>query len=232
MGMSEWVAKLNNIEPAPLSAYIKANTPRWYTARRGRLTASKRAILIAKEIDWPKLLEEVHWEMSREWSRIELDVPAVRWGTENEAPALADLEFTLGCEITDPGLIFDKEFPFIAGTPDGVFTRNGKKVSVQVKCPYNSQRHLSVFYGGAIDTVYWYQVQWEAMLLDADEIAFMTFDPRQPLATRSKVLDIPVCAKTRKIFRENACKFAAYVGESTRPADGVLKTESGMPQLF
>lgn len=232
MGMSRYIDRLYEIEPHPLVGYVKANTQRWYQARRGRLTASKRAQLIALRMKWDTMQRDVEAELDPGWQREEINSVAMSWGRDNEAAALADLEFELGYEISDPGLIVDPEYPFIAGTPDGVFTRNGKKVSVQVKCPYSSSRHLDNFYSGRLDEVYWYQVQWEAMLLRADEIAFVSYDPRQPLTTRMKIIDVPVLLDKQKLFRQNAVEFAKLVGGASRHASGKLSVESGIPELF
>jgi YqaJ-like viral recombinase domain len=226
-----WSDRLNEIHPID-GAYIKANTPSWYNARRGRLTASRRAMLVLDKSTWPTMLKEIKYELSDNWKHEHRDSVAMSWGRDNEPRALGTLELQLGLEIEDPGLIFHSVLPFIAGTPDGVFTRNGKKVSLQIKCPYNPGRHLDHIYGKAIKEQYWYQVQCEAWLLGAEEILFASYDPRQPMATQLGLIDIPIHLDTQKRFMHHALEFAELVNSGSRPATGKLSIDSGIPEIF
>lgn len=232
MATSNWISRLHEIHPLS-TAYIKSNTPEWYNARRGRLTASTRAQLIYCKQGWPTMLKEIWAELAPDWKREPRDSVAMSWGRDNESRALATIELELGVEIQDPGLIINPKWPFIAGTPDGVFERNGKRVSVQVKCPYNPQRHLdNVYGGGSINEQYFYQVHWEAMLLGADEILFVSYDPRQPLKTQLALIDIPVSVDIQMQFLQNALEFAKAVDSGTAPTVGRLTVDSGIPELF
>lgn len=233
MATSNWVERLHEIHPLS-NAYIKANTTEWYNARRGRLTASTRAQQIYLRQDWPTLYKEIVAELDHGWLRVPRESVAMNWGRDNESRALATLELELGVTIEDPGLIINANWPFIAGTPDGVFRRaNGRLVSVQVKCPYNPQRHLdNVYGGGAIKQQYFYQVQWEAMLLGADDILFASYDPRQPLKTQLVMIDIPVSVDIQNQFLQNALEFQKAIDSGFSPTVGRMRVDSGIPELF
>jgi hypothetical protein len=228
-----WVTRLHEIHPLS-TAYIKANTPEWYNARRGRLTASTRAQLIYQKEGWPTMLREIEAELDPNWKHEPRESVAMNWGRDNEARALAMLELELCITIDDPGLIINANWPFIAGTPDGMFRKpNGRLVSVQVKCPYNPQRHLdNVYGGGSIKQQYFYQVQWEAMLLGADDILFASFDPRQPLKTQLAIIDVPVSVDIQNRFLQNALEFQKAVDSGISPAVGRMRVDSGIPELF
>jgi hypothetical protein len=226
-----WVGRLNEIHPITRE-HIRANTPEWYNARRGRLTASTRAMLVTDKSAWPTMLKEIKYELSDNWKHEHRDSVAMKWGRDNEPRALGTLELQLGIEIEDPGLIFHPEMPFVAGTPDGVFLRDGKRVSLQIKCPYNPQRHLDSIYSKAIKEQYWFQVQWEAWLLAAHEILFVSYDPRQPLATQLALIDIPIHVDTQARFRQYALQFEELVNSGVRPAAGNLSIDGGIPDLF
>lgn len=224
--------RLNQIHPIVPGEYIKANTTDWYNARRGRLTASTRAMLVLDKGAWPTMLKEVRHELSPNWKHEHRDSVAMSWGRDNEPRALGTLELQLGIDITDPGLLFHPELPFVAGTPDGVFERNGKIVSLQIKCPYNPKRHLDHIYSKSIKEQYWFQVQWEAWLLDAEEILFVSYDPRQPLATQLGLIDIPIHVDTQKRFMHHALEFSELVNSGSTPVTGKMSIDGGIPELF
>lgn len=223
--------RLDWLHPIEPGAFIRPNTPDWYTARRGRLTASARAETIYR---WraPEIAcvsREVDRELGSNWKHERFTNEAMEWGNAHEAQALAALALDLGVEVREVGLIFDHEFPFIAGTPDGVYTEGNGLVSVQVKCPFNSQNHLKTLYGGGLKTQYLYQVHWEAMLLRADKILFVSFDPRQPAATQLVKVPIPIDLDIRRQFRENAIRFEEIMDGGPAPLD---VRPVGIPTLF
>lgn len=232
MGTSKWVKRLAEIHPIT-GDFIKSNTDAWYNARRGRLTASKRAEQIFHGLYWNELAKEVSDELAPSWTRKHIDSVAMKWGRDNESRALATLELETGLEITDPGLIFHPSLPFVACTPDGVAEQGPRLISIQIKCPYNPQRHLdNVYGGGKIKSQYWYQVQWEAWLLGADDIVFASYDPRQPLKTQLGIIQIPVCLDTQRTFEENAVRFASLFETGDFQPVGRLVVESGIPEVF
>lgn len=236
MSKSAWCQRLHEIHPIDRSQYIQANTPVWYNARRGRLTASTRAELIHDMRGIGKMTEDITSELQDEWQRDEFDNDAMAWGRNNEARALAALELETGLEISDPGLIFHWNMPFVAATPDGLgIDHAGNRVSIQIKCPYNPKRHLDNLYGGgAIKQQYWHQVQWEAWLLRANRIIFASYDPRQPLSTQLAVVDIPVKLDTQTRFDQNARMFQqGYDNKSLRSVAGVWSIMPGsIPEVF
>jgi hypothetical protein len=231
---SHWVERLHEIHPIVPGQYIKANTPEWYNARRGRLTASTRAELIHNNQGLGMLRESIEKELAPDWARDEYDNAAMAWGRNNEAGALSVLELETGLSIRDPGLIFHPSMPFVAGTPDGVADNGDNRISIQIKCPYNPKRHLDNLYGGgAIKTQYWYQVQWEAWLLDATKILFVSYDPRQPLATQLAIIGIEVDLDTRHQFAQNARAFQRYMDGEAVNSGGKLSVLPGhIPEVF
>jgi putative phage-type endonuclease len=231
---SSWVKRLDEIHRIS-DQHIKSNTPEWYNARRGRLTASSRSEGIHESKGLGMMKEEIERELSDSWERNSYDNVAMAWGRQHEPGALAALELETGLDITDPGLIFHPELPFVAATPDGfAIDPDGRRVSIQIKCPYNPDRHLdNVYGGGRIKQQYWFQVQWEAWLLDASRIIFASYDPRQPLKTQLGIIDVPVVLDTRRRFEENSRKFQRYVdGEMTQSGGKLSVLPGHIPEVF
>ena len=225
-----WAQRLNEIFP------IRNGTPpieplseEWRQARRGRLTASSRAILIAERNPamWNRMMHEIDHELSPGYQWVEANAPALAWGRDHEKEAIANIMLNEADELTEPGLIFHPKYPFVAATPDGLIDG---KISVQIKCPYNSKNHLETLYNKTIRPVYRYQTLWEAWCTGAKQIRFYSYDPRQPMKTQLVRLDIPVEQKVLDTFEKNAVEFAELFSQGKRLAEGRLSA-MGIPDF-
>lgn len=223
----DWVARLDEIFPprvGPAGNFppIVANTPDWYRVRRGRLTASKRAEIIGeyKPVQICAMMDELNYELSDEWKRKEITNDAMEWGRKHERAALTNLELALGLmdELVEPGFMFHPQRAYVGGTPDALIRYPNKLVAVQVKCPYNPQNHLKVRYEQCIKVTYWHQVQWEAWISGADEILFVSYDPRQPVVNQLVMLPIPVHIGMRNQYARNCDAFKKLFEGEQRPA--------------
>lgn len=233
--MSSWVERLNEIHTVVPGQRIKTLTPEWYNARRGRLTSSVRARTIHHGKGFPALAVHIEEELSPDWTQSSYSGEHTEWGNEHEAGALASLELHTGHQIFEPGLLFHPTMPYVAGTPDGVaIAESGRRICVEIKCPSKPEYHRDNLYGGGkIKRQYWFQVQWEAWLLDAESIIFASYDPRQPFSTQLAVIDIPICLDTRRRFEQNALAFQRYFDGDDRPVEGRLTVMPGhIPEVF
>lgn len=223
---SPWVQRLNKVF-FPDGQFIEPLSERWRQARRGRLTASKRAEIIynRRPAEWNALADEIEHELSPEYQWTEARGKALDWGRDHEKQAIANIELDYGRDVGDPGLLFHTEHPWIAATPDGLVTEGRKRISVQIKCPYNPRNHLDTLYNKTLRPVYFYQVQWEGMVSGADEIEFYSFDPRQPLATRLVQLKIPVQQEVVDRLYTNALEFGHMIVTGSRMATGSTTPE-------
>lgn len=223
---SAWVSRLNTVFP-PHGRFIEPLSEDWRQARRGRLTASKRAEIIynRRPAEWNALMDELNVELSPDYQWTEARGKALDWGRDHEKEALANIMLDHGRDVEDPGLLFHTEHPWIAATPDGIIVEDRKRVSVQVKCPFNPRNHLDTLYSKTIRPVYFYQVQWEAMVSGADAIEFYSYDPRQPLATRLVRVDIPVQQKVVDRLYTNALEFGQMFVSGTKMAEGSTTPE-------
>lgn len=227
---SSWLERLNRVFP-PRGGFIEPLSVDWRNARRGRLTASKRAEIIynRRPTEWNALIDELNHELSDDYQWEELDAPALRWGREHEKEAIANIELDGGFEMTDPGLVFDSEHPWIAATPDGWYKYDHKYqmilTTVQIKCPYYTKNHLATLYEKTLRPTYFYQVQWEAMVSRAQHIEFYSYDPRQPLLTRLVKIDVPVNKEVVDRLRANAVEFAKLFCSGEKLAIGEIHAE-------
>lgn len=213
MAALDWTQELDKIFVRD-GAYILTNSPRWWQARRGRLTASgaPHTLVPFKDRGINTLMEKLREQMQPGWVPKELSMPGMEWGREYERAALSALDLRMGTDLIEPGTLFHPELSYCSATPDGIIDGH---ISVQTKCPHNGKIHLDNLYNHKILRIgprggrekYWYQVQWEAWVAQCDEILFVSFDPQQPMATRLSVTEVPVDLRTQEVFYKNAIRF-------------------------
>lgn len=210
---------------------IMAQTPDWYRARRGRCTASKRAETIATGSvrTWKTMLGEVEYELASDYQRDGYTNDAMQWGNDHEAQAIANLELEVGADVREPGFILHPSYSWAGATPDGFIDDD---TTIQIKCPYNPQNHLKYIYQPELTGTYYYQVQWEAWTSQRQKIIFMSFDPRQPLATRCAIIRLDSSPEVWDKFDRRLSEFKQAVdGTVTREPVKLIET-LGIPEFF
>lgn len=231
--MIDWVQALDRVFPERLTstAPIMALTDDWYRARRGRCTASRRAqtIAVGRPKGWATMATEIEWELTDKWRREEVNVKALHWGRDFEAQALANAELELGAEVMEPGLVFHPDYSYAAATPDFFV---GDEITGQIKCPSTPKHHLKYVYGEALKGTYLYQVQWEAWVSQRKKIVFMSYDPRQPIATRCSVQEIDADMQMWESFDRRLAEFKSKFESSAVKATATFKGFTGIPEIF
>lgn len=193
---------------------IKTNSDEWWQARRGRLTASGAPHTIApfKPQGINTLMGKLRDQMQPGWVKSQLDLEQLEWGNKWELPAIRHVEFKLGADLIEPGMLFHPRLPYCTGTPDAVIDGH---IGVQIKCPHKAKIHLDNLYNKKILRVgprggrekYWYQMQWEAWVAGYDEMLFVSFDPEQPAATKLSITEVPVDNQMLDLFERNVARF-------------------------
>lgn len=225
----DWEAELRLLCEPEKMGVIAALTPDWHLARRGRVTASKRAATIAKRSSsaWNTMRDEILVELSPLWEHREFDNAAMKWGRDHEGEAIANASLAYGVEAVEPGFVVHPEFYFAGATPDFFM---GPNVSGQIKCPFNPENHLRVFYDRKIPDQYYHQVNWEAWCTGRSKILFMSYDPRQPVAQQCAFVEADVNAALCNVFRDNLLAFKRLLEDNVTPVKSL--TPIGIPELF
>lgn len=231
-----WTAALRRIWVPRPGHRIAALSDEWWTARRGRLTASSRARSIAGPRavgNFPKLKEKILDELDPNYERTpQGKFAATDWGNENERRALSVLEMRLGLdegESYEPGFLLHPSRSYAGGTPDLIIeTPAGEcvpafRTAVQVKCPFDQSIHQKTLRTGKIaDDTYRYQLQWEGWITGATQLMFVSYDPRQRRGDQQlAMIDVPVDFALRKIFEQRCDQFRAYMDTGVVPASRV-----------
>lgn len=156
---------------------MEQRTDDWFSARLGILTGTTFKDCLSKgEVRKTLILTKVAEILTQEWT--EISGAALTWGTENESHARLAYEFATGHTVSEAGMIFREDSPWIAISPDGLVGDDG---GVEIKCPYTSREHARhMLYG--LPAGYKAQVQGALWVTGRDWWDFVSYDPRMPPA--------------------------------------------------
>jgi hypothetical protein len=159
---------------------IDQNTPAWHRLRMGVKTASQSHDLMPNKTTGKR---KASWEttMSRLIAEVctgtyeELNAKALEWGKANEAAAIAGYEFEKGVKALKGGFIYGKGRR-VGCSPDILV--EGQKRGAEIKCPFNSENHITFLLEDKIRDEYITQMQFSMWVSGFDAWDFISFDPR------------------------------------------------------
>lgn len=209
---------------------IEPNTPDWYNARCGRVTASR-------VYQATKRLKNGAWSAERETYLTELACErltgqaaqhyvsgAMLWGIEQEPNARAAYEYVLNVDAETVGFLQHPTIPMCGATPDG---RVGK-VLLEFKCP-TSVEHIRTITTKEILPQYLAQMDLQlACDPEAEAVDFGTYDPRMPAELRLWVLRYPRDPKRIALLEKDIADFLGELDElvSKLLATGRMETKA------
>lgn len=170
---------------------VKQGTEEWLDLRKGRVTGSKMATIMAnfgKSFGEPakKLAEEIAVERVtgiRQGSTFTNE--AMERGTELEPIACEAYEMENMVKVTNGGFFSDGD---IGDSPDGI-VKGEKPFPIEIKCP-SAPAHFKVIKNGGYDSKYKWQIQHHIKMTDADFCDFVSFHPDFPEAKRLYVFRV------------------------------------------
>jgi putative phage-type endonuclease len=208
---------------------FEQGTPEWFQARRGRITASSRASVIANKNlkSWSTLRDSIDYDLSPFWEHKEFTNDAMDWGREHEAEAIANVSLAYGVEAIEPGLVIHPQHYYAGATPDFFL---GSKVSGQVKCPYRSDNHRKVLITQKIPDQYYHQVNFEAWVSGRPKILFVSYDPRAHESEQCAFIETEANTTLWAVFEENLLAFRRMFEDNVAPVKQL--PPAGIPTLF
>ena len=142
-----------------------------------------------RHISWLTLDDDLEMEQYLKRSSIGQNA-AMKWGSDHEADA-ADAfvrnmnERGYDIELEHTGSVVHPDIPTFAASPDRVYTWNGVKAIVEIKCPYNPARAFEAMTTvkdmeslKAWNSTYYWQVVAEMACTDANTGDFVVYDPQ------------------------------------------------------
>ena len=160
----------------------------WFTARLGKVTASRVADVVAKtksgySTSRANYMAELVAERLTGKKGDSYQNAAMQWGTEQEPNARAAYESVQGVLVQETGFVLHPRIPQAGASPDGLVGDFGL---VEIKCPFTAT-HLEFLTGGEIPDKYITQMQWQMACTGRAWCDFVSYDPRLPERMQLKV---------------------------------------------
>lgn len=159
-------------------------SPEWFEARRGKVTASKIADVMATGRSGKPSATRANYAADLVAERLSgeptqgFSNAAMQWGTETEPEARAAYEFMADATVTEVGFIPHPSIDDAGASPDGLVGDDGL---VEIKCP-NTAKHIATLTGAQIDGKYIKQMQFQMACTGRAWCDFVSYDPRLPPA--------------------------------------------------
>jgi len=186
---------------------IEQGTPEWHELRRGKVTASRVADIMAKTKTGTSTSRAnylIELALQRVTGTIEesFSNTAMQWGTDNEPYARMAYEASSNVFVEQIPFIDHPDIPWFGCSPDGLIGNDGL---VEIKCPYQSAVHWVNVKTNEVPAKYVHQVHTQILVTQREWCDFVSFDPRMP--ERSKLL-------IKRVYRDE--KLAAEIEASVK----------------
>ena len=171
---------------------IEQGTVEWHELRRGKVTASRVADILAKTKTGTSASRQnylIELALQRTTKTIEPSYTnaAMEWGTATEPQARVAYEVSTNNFVDQVPFI---DHPSIVGfgcSPDGLVGTDGL---LEIKCP-NSATHWEYFKAKEPPKKYFIQMQAQMAVTGAKWCDFVSFDPRMPERSQLLIVNVP-----------------------------------------
>jgi putative phage-type endonuclease len=160
---------------------IIQRSPEWFTARLGKVTASKVADVMAKT--------KTGYAASRETYATQLVLEritktkaegftsqAMQWGIDQEPFALAAYQIYCGWDTQTVGFVPHPTIEMAGASPDALVDDDGL---VEIKCP-ESKGMIETLLSQKVPSKYFAQIQFQLACTGRKWADYCVFDPRMP----------------------------------------------------
>lgn len=164
----------------------------WVAKRRGKITASRVGLITRRKKDgkpyagYDDYLIDLVIERLTGVSADHYVNPAMQWGIENEDAAADFYAFETGASVAFSDFVDHPIIGMSGASPDRLVSDDGL---LEIKCP-TSRTHYEFWETGIIDPNYLWQMQWQMACTGRKWCDFMSYDPRFPVQTQSKIIRV------------------------------------------
>lgn len=160
---------------------IIQGSPEWFSARVGKVTASRVADVIARTktgfgAGRANYMAELIAERLTGETAASFSNAAMQWGTDQEPFARRAYEFRTDLDVVEVGFADHPKISMTGASPDGLVGGAGL---VEIKCP-NTATHIDTLIGQSIPSKYLTQMAWQMTCTGREWCDFVSFDPRLP----------------------------------------------------
>ena len=160
---------------------IEQLSEEWFTARLGKVTASRVKDVMAKTKSGPAATR-TNYMMELLCQRLtgkreeSFTSAAMQRGTDLEPIARMTYELNTGNEVTEAEFIVHPEYSAMGASPDGFVGDDGL---IEIKCP-NTAKHLACIQSDSYDKQYYPQMQFQMACTGRKWCDFVSCDDRLP----------------------------------------------------
>jgi putative phage-type endonuclease len=182
---------------------MEQQTNEWFTARLGKVTASRVADVIAKtktgySASRDNYMAQLICERLTGQKGESFTNAAMEHGTLTEPLARSAYENSRSLLVKEVGFINHPRIEMSGASPDGLVADDGL---VEIKCP-NTATHIDTLLSGKVPTKYITQMQWQMLCCQRKWCDFVSFDNRLPehlqLFVQEVEFDPEYCAMLEK----------------------------------
>jgi len=160
---------------------MEQRTDEWFSARLGKVTASRVADVVARTksgygASRANYMAELICERLTGARGESYQNAAMLWGTEQEPAARAAYEALTGALVVETGFVPHSSIAMSGASPDGLVDPEGL---VEIKAP-NSSTHIDTLMLEAVPAKYITQMQWQMACTGRQWCDFVSYDPRLP----------------------------------------------------
>jgi putative phage-type endonuclease len=160
---------------------MEQQTNEWFTARLGKVTASRVADMIAKtktgySASRDNYMAQLICERLTGQKGESFTNAAMEHGTQTEPLARSAYENARNLLVKEVGFINHPCIEMSGASPDGLVADDGL---VEIKCP-NTATHIDTLLSGKVPTKYITQMQWQMLCCQRKWCDFVSFDNRLP----------------------------------------------------
>jgi putative phage-type endonuclease len=203
---------------------IEQRSPEWFAIRRGKVTASRVADVVATVKSggygasrFNYMAELIAERLTGETQESYVNA-AMQHGIDTEPEAIAAYEWATDAEVRPVDFVDHPTIAMSGASPDGQVGTDGL---VEIKCPSTST-HIDTLLTGKVPAKYVDQMQWQMACTGRKWCDFASFDPRMPEPMRLFV---------KRIDRDD--KRIAYLeGEVSTFLTEIAEKVEGLTKLY
>lgn len=190
---------------------IEQGTEAWATARRGKVTASRVADVIAKTKSGYSTsranyaAQLVCERLTGKTAETYINA-AMAHGTATEPEARAAYEFMRDVEVVQVGFIDHAQIALSGASPDGLVGEDGL---LEVKCPQPAA-HLETLLDGEVPTKYLTQIYWQMACTGRTWADYVSYSPSFPDHLQLFIKRVP---RNDARIRELEAEVVSFLGE-------------------
>ena len=154
---------------------VEQSSEEWHKMKIGVISASNAHKLLSKTSTekYKTYMNELIAEVcTGEYN--DVSSKSMQWGKDQEQSAISAYEFHTGKEVYTLPFVYKDEYMRCGCSPDAVTDDR----PIEAKAPKTSKVHVDFLFDGIMKKEYVVQCQYQAWIMDAKLIDFISYDPR------------------------------------------------------